>query len=1019
MNSVAGCNGIDVSALDERHYEHLELSNSLQVLLISDPQTEKSSAAMDVHVGHQSDPEELPGLAHFLEHMLFLGTEKYPDENSYKQYLSAHSGRGNASTSQMHTNYYFDVLSDHFEEALDRFAQFFIAPLFTASATEREMHAVDSENAKNLQNDHRRLYQLQKSLSNPAHPFHKFGTGNIETLGHEPKAKGIDVRKALLDFHDTYYSASVMKLVIYGKEDLATLGEWATLRFSSVCNTGRSFPKFGSAVPLDETRLKRQIHVAPVKDLHTISISWPLPSLYWEFIAKPYKILSHLIGYEGRGSILSHLKAQKWANGLSAGLFRDNEDWSLFTVKVDATDAGIEHVDDVVAVVYQYLRLLQKKAPFPEWIFKETQDLELVDFRFKSKESPINYTSYLSGAMHRYPTKYIVSGGYLLYGYDAGKVQEILDSLTPQRMQLVVVSKKFEGKTESIEKWHNTPYTVSSIDAETLDEWQNVKGNRDLQLPHRNEFICSDFEIVTPPLTPADASYESTPELLESDDRFRLWYKPDTQFRKPKQSLSFLFYSPVVSSTPYHAVLTSLFIRYLKDELTECSYDAELAGMEYEISFNARAIELYVGGFSHKLSTLLFKVLHAMMNMTKDTYKFEEAIFERVKDRTKRMYENFFLEEPYQHAVYSSSLLLESAKWSVEDKIQAIQRLTIRDLSMYAQLVFQQVFIEGFFYGNLERSAASPLMQNVVKEFRFGTARGSFPILPSQATKSRVVQLEDASEYLHQRKEWNPDNLNSSLCSLYQIQEESMELRARIELFAHIFKEPCFNQLRTQEQLGYLVFSGIMRTEGIEYFRILLQSNVASPAFLNQRVELFVASFRDLVATMEPEIWQKQVNAVVKALLEKPKRESEECMRFWREIVNETYVFDRRQRVAACVAALCKNDLLEFFDTYIAVNGSKRSKLSVHLYGSVHALPELTAAGDAAKSNDLSALSTGAVTGVAASMELKSSQSAPPDVNAPPSVQIIRDIDDFKRRMPLFPERSRDGLTAASTTARL
>ena len=45
----------------------------LQVLLVSDPSTDKAAAAMDVHIGHMSDPSNLPGLAHFCEHMLFLG----------------------------------------------------------------------------------------------------------------------------------------------------------------------------------------------------------------------------------------------------------------------------------------------------------------------------------------------------------------------------------------------------------------------------------------------------------------------------------------------------------------------------------------------------------------------------------------------------------------------------------------------------------------------------------------------------------------------------------------------------------------------------------------------------------------------------------------------------------------------------------------------------------------------------------------------------------------------------------
>jgi len=71
---------------DERDYRGLVLGNGMKVLLVSDPTTDKAAAAMDVNVGHMSDP--IPGLAHFCEHMLFLGTKKYPDENEYTKYLS-------------------------------------------------------------------------------------------------------------------------------------------------------------------------------------------------------------------------------------------------------------------------------------------------------------------------------------------------------------------------------------------------------------------------------------------------------------------------------------------------------------------------------------------------------------------------------------------------------------------------------------------------------------------------------------------------------------------------------------------------------------------------------------------------------------------------------------------------------------------------------------------------------------------------------------------------------------------
>ena len=145
-------------SLDDRIYSSLTLLNNLRVILISDPSTEYASAALDVGVGHFSD--NVSGLAHFLEHLLFMGTEKYPVENDYSSFLTEHNGYSNAYTGSDHTNYYFQVDSNHLFPALDRFAQFFIAPLFSESGTSREINAVDSEHKRNLQSDNWRMYRI-------------------------------------------------------------------------------------------------------------------------------------------------------------------------------------------------------------------------------------------------------------------------------------------------------------------------------------------------------------------------------------------------------------------------------------------------------------------------------------------------------------------------------------------------------------------------------------------------------------------------------------------------------------------------------------------------------------------------------------------------------------------------------------------------------------------------------------------------------------------------------------------
>ena len=160
---------IVVSNEDKRQYRGLILDNGLKILLVSDPSTDKSAAALDVHIGHLSDPPDLPGLAHFCEHMLFLGSERFPEEQEYRRFLSQNGGASNASTGSEHTNFYFDIAPESLVGALDRFSQFFLAPLFTESATDREMNAVNSEHEKNVPNDARRIRGVEKATVTGGH----------------------------------------------------------------------------------------------------------------------------------------------------------------------------------------------------------------------------------------------------------------------------------------------------------------------------------------------------------------------------------------------------------------------------------------------------------------------------------------------------------------------------------------------------------------------------------------------------------------------------------------------------------------------------------------------------------------------------------------------------------------------------------------------------------------------------------------------------------------------------------
>lgn len=261
-----------------------------------------------------------------------MGTKKYPAENEYSQYLSAHSGYSNAYTASTSTNFYFEVSAKTEDETepsasnpspllggLDRFAQFFIEPLFLESTLERELRAVDSENKKNLQLDQWRLHQLNKSLSNPRHPYCHFSTGNFACLKTEPEARGVNVRDKFIEFHSHHYSANRMKLAVLGREPLDVLQGWVADLFATVPNKNLPPNRWANELPFREQDLGIQYFARPVMNSRDLSLVFPFLDEHELHDSQPSHYIAHLIGHEGPGSIMCYIKLKGWADKVSAG----------------------------------------------------------------------------------------------------------------------------------------------------------------------------------------------------------------------------------------------------------------------------------------------------------------------------------------------------------------------------------------------------------------------------------------------------------------------------------------------------------------------------------------------------------------------------------------------------------------------------------------------------------------------------------------------------------------------------
>lgn len=137
--------------------------------------------------------------------------------------------------------------------------------------------------------------------------------------------------------------------------------------------------------------------------------------------------------------------------------------------------------------------------------------------------------------------------------------------------------------------------------------------------------------------------------------------------------------------------------------------------------------------------------------------------------------------------------------------------------------------------------------------------------------------------------------MNSGIIYNVQIGSPSdAELRAQLQLLSQIAKEPTFNQLRTQEQLGYIVMSGMTEQAGSLYFRFLVQSE-KKPDYVETRIEAFMDWLKEHLETLSEEDFEKQKASLIAKKEEKPKNLGEETHRFLGRITDKYYEFDRRE----------------------------------------------------------------------------------------------------------------------------
>ncbi|ODA82847.1 hypothetical protein RJ55_01356 [Drechmeria coniospora] len=928
---------LEKPSLDDRDYRVIRLENELEALLVHDPDTDKASAALDVNVGNFSDEDGMPGMAHAVEHLLFMGTKKFPVENEYGQYLSANSGSSNAYTAATSTNYYFDVAAkpandedpsdahpSPLREALDRFAQFFIEPLFLSSTLERELQAVDSENKKNLQNDTWRLHQLEKSLSNPHHPYCHFSTGNFEVLKTLPESQGVNVRDKFIEFHAKHYSANRMKLVVLGREPLDVLQKWVVELFSPIVNKHLPPNRWTDETPFRPADLGMQCFAKPVMDSRDLSLIFPFIDEETLFESQPSRYISHLIGHEGPGSIMACLKSKGWANSLSAGAYTvcpGSPD--IFEVQMRMTEEGLKNYTKLVNLFFQYVAMLRESPP-QEWIFAEQQGMADVDFKFRQKAPASRFTSRTSSVMQKpLPREWLLSGQSRLRAFRPEQIEEALSLLRPDNMRMSIVSRNFPGDWDKQEKWYGTEYRYEPIPAELMAELNLAAslpaGERlaELHLPHRNNFIPSKLEVEKKEVSePAPA-----PRLVRNDSAARTWWKKDDTFWVPKANVMVSLKSPIIFATAESSVKARLFTELVRDALEEYSYDAELAGLQYSVSLDSRGLVLDLSGYNEKLPVLLERVTLTLRDL-----EVKEERFDIIKERLTRGYDNWQLQSSYQQVGEYMAWLNAERDYVVEEMAAELSTITADAVRLFHKQMLSQLYLEVYAHGNIHKGEAlkvTDMVESILKARKLPESQ--WPII-------RSLMLPAGSNFVYRKTLKDPATVNHCVETYFFVADRSDQAaRAKTLLLDQMIHEPTFDQLRTKEQLGYIVFSSTRTLYTVSGFRFLIQSE-RTPEYVDKRIEAFLARYSQTLDKMTEADFEGHKRSLIVKRLEKLRNLDQEWSRHWTHISNEYYSFEQAKMDAANVKSLTKAEMVEFFGKYFSPSSHTRARISVHLH---------------------------------------------------------------------------------------
>lgn len=818
-----------VPSNESRKFYNFTLSNNIPVVIIEDSKIESNTFALRVNSGFYQD-NKIYGLAHFLEHMIFMGSKKYPEENHFNKIIALANGFTNAYTASRKTVYYFTGNNKYFTQLIDIFYNLIKDPLISKSSLSREREAVNNEHQKNLLSDIWRLNYLIGLLTDKDHPMNTFGTGNKETLNREK------IYQELHEFHQKHYHPENISIVLSIKKLDYHIKNLLNKTFGRLKD--ETVPKLELSKPFNQNKNKIY-YLKPMKETNLIKIIFTIPKLNYQ--ENYLLLLEKLLVDDSINSLSKYLIKENLISMLDLSLNEDNENYQLVELTLLITNKGKSNIYDIITITFNYLQSLTS-LELSKYL-KVTQNILTLDFNYEEKPDTTQLVQQFIDDISEVPTKNLYN-----HTYDISKVNlvkfkdDIKKYFIPEESLIIQMYQDNHPHKYETEPYYNLQYHLVSdkilIGKSKLDEIR---------------FIFNTT------LIPSNPKILNKKNDITNKNKMLVF---DKEWKTPKVLINLIYQYDFISN-PINYLKTILTINILNYHIDEEL--AELINYGYSFSFNKmprkNKIITSLKGWNQNWDKILPIFNKVIKKTPKDEFfslniKEYQEYLNKIKylDSWKMidyLQDNFILEHPSYQILLKNKISLDKKEY------HTILRKILNSPVFYYQ------------YGNYDKDYSE-----------FFNSDDYYPLKP------KIIQLK-SKVFDHP----NTSDKNKAIKILLPLGKYTLKNYTDALLINNIISEKFFNEIRTRQQLGYLVnlsyeliSEQMFITQKIQNHLDIKKSLKALVKF-NKNIKLSKEEFESIKDTLIADLKKPEENFFEKVNLH------------LNEIINGTMEFNRKKEV--------------------------------------------------------------------------------------------------------------------------